>query len=286
MHWPRYLWKAFNVRPFGMPVPPLWFAVVASGLVGWFIAPPLALIGLGGTAMFTGILASSKRFRTAVDAPLLMQAPVQDDKLALLNRLDDAGRLRQAKLEKQCTELQKVLETAKAGREHINGVWQLAGLHLKMLVARMSASAVSDSREDGGKSLEDQLAELKKRLSAADIDADLKSALEDQQQILEQRLAMQTEAKRRLQVLDAELDRIREQIALIREQALLTSDPASISRSVDSLATFLNESGRWLKDQEEIFGDIGELSPTPYVSGLTDAPKVGQRNSKRVGETQ
>src|SRR5690349_15786536 len=108
MHWPRYLWKAFNARPFGMPVPPLWFAVIASGLVGWFIAPPLAMIGLGATAMFTGILASSKRFRTAVDAPLLMQAPVQDDKAALMNRLDDASRGRQWKLEKQCADLQKV----------------------------------------------------------------------------------------------------------------------------------------------------------------------------------
>ena len=281
----RYLWKAFNVRPFGMPVPPLWFAVIASGLVGWFIAPPLALIGLGGTAMFTGILASSRRFRTVVDAGLLQpQAPVQDDKTALLKRLDDAGRARQAKLEQQCTELQKVLESANAGREHINGVWQLAGLHLKMLVARTAASAVTSSREENGKSLADQVTEVKKRLSAANLDNDLKEALEEQQKILEQRLAMQSEAQRRLQVLDAELDRIREQIALIREQALLSSDPANISRSVDSLAAFLNESGRWLKDQEQIFGEIGDLGPTPYVSGLTDSPQ--SRNSKRVGESQ
>src|SRR4051794_38926367 len=109
MHWPRYLWKAFNARPIGMPVPPLWFAVIASALVGWFIAPPLAMISLGATALFTGILASSKRFRTAVDAPSLV-APAQDDKTLLLKRLDDASRTRQTRLEQQCTELQKVLE--------------------------------------------------------------------------------------------------------------------------------------------------------------------------------
>ena len=78
----RYLWKAFNARPFSMPIPPLWFAAIASGLVGYFIAPPLALIGLGATAMFTGILASSRRFRTTVDASLF-QAPVEDDKTLL-----------------------------------------------------------------------------------------------------------------------------------------------------------------------------------------------------------
>jgi len=281
----RYLWKAFNARPFGMPLPPLWFAVIASGLIGYFIAPPLTLIGLGATAMFTGILASSRRFRTTVDASLF-QAPVEDDKTLLLKRLDEASRARQAKLEQQCTELQKVLEGANAGREHIDGVWQLAGLHMKMLVARMAANSVAAGREDSGKTLADQVADVKKRLSAANIDGDLKDALEEQQKILEQRLAMQSEAGRRMQVLDAELDRIREQIALIREQALLSSDPANISRSVDSLAAFLNESGRWLKDQEEIFGEIGGLSLSPYESALTSAPRTGQRNSKRVGESQ
>ena len=290
MHWPRYLWKAFNARPFGMPIPPLWFAVVASGLVGWFIAPPLALIGLGGTAMFTGIVASSKRFRTAVDAHLL-QAPVEDERTILLRRLDEAGRNRQVKLEQQCAELQKVLKTAKAGREHIAGVWKLAGLHLKLLVARSAALAVTSNHDEGGKSLDQQLADLQKRLAAANIDADLKDALDDQRKILEQRLAIRGEAKRRLQVLDAELDRIREQIALIREQALMTSDPAAIGRSVDALATFLNESGRWLKDQEQIFGEIGGLdfepyeSP-PYTSPLAGSPQLGVRNSKRAGESQ
>jgi hypothetical protein len=285
----RYLWKAFNVRPFGMPVPPLWFAVVASGLVGWFVAPPLALIGLGATAMFTGVLASSKRFRTAVDAPLLTAPPAENEYAVLLARLDPWSRERHAKLEAQCAELQKVLETARAGQEHIAAVWQLVGLHLKLLAARTAAVAVTENREDKGKSLADQVAEVKKRLSADGLDNDLKETLEDQQRILEQRIGMRTEAERRIDVLDAELERIRDQMALMREQALLSSDPASIGRSVDGLAAFLNESGRWLKDQEEIFGEIGELGAAPYQSPFKDSPQrspLGQRNSKRVGESQ
>jgi len=283
MRWLSYLWHAFNARPFGMPVPPLWFAVVASGLLGYFVAPPLALIGLGGTALFTGLLASSRRFRNTVDAPLL--PPPEDEQAALQKRLDPESRGRQAKLEQQCAELQKVLETANAGQQHIAGVWQLAGLHMKLLVARSAALAVAEHHDEGGKSLQDQAADLKKRLAADGIDGDLKEALEDQQKILDQRLGMQTEAKRRLQVLDAELDRIREQIALIREQALLASDPASISRSVDALATFLNESGRWLKDQEDIFGDIG-AADTTFTAGPSALSQPRQRNGKRVGESQ
>src|SRR5581483_6024628 len=251
VHWLKYLGNAFNARPFGMPVPPLWFAVIVSALLGVFISPALTLIGLGGTALTAALIAMNPRFQLVIDARAYKPAPVVDNKSTLLSRLDNAGRERQAKLETQCTALQQVLENANAGQEHIAGVWQLAQLHLRLLVARSAAMAVTTGRDDEGKPLEKQLDDLKQRLTAADLDGDLKNALDDQRKVLEQRVAMQTEAKRRLQLLDAELDRIREQIALIREQALLTSDPSAIARSVDTLSTFLNESGRWLKDQEK-----------------------------------
>jgi hypothetical protein len=238
------------------------------------------LIGLGTTGLVTALIAANPRFQRAIDARAYTPAPVVDDKATLLSRLDNAGRERQAKLETQCTALQQVLENANAGQEHIAGVWQLAQLHLRLLVARSAAQAVTDARdEDAGKPLEGQLDDVKKRLAANGIDSDLHDALDDQRKVLEQRIAMQAEAKRRLQLLDAELDRIREQIALIREQALLTSDPSAIARSVDTLSTFLNESGRWLKDQEKIFGDIDSLDDDPFKSTPVRSPA-------RMGETQ
>jgi hypothetical protein len=97
---------------------------------------------------------------------------------------------------------------------------------------------------------------------------------------------MRREASRRLQVLDAELERIREQIALIREQALLTSDPTAISRSVDALATFLNESGRWLQDQEKIFGELGSITADPFGPAQTGSSQQWQRSNKGAGELQ
>jgi hypothetical protein len=266
-----------------MPVPPLWFAVIASGLLGVFISPALTLIGLGATALISALIAASPRFRLAIDARAYKPAPVVDDKAALLSRLDNAGRERQAKLEVQCTALQQVLENANAGQEHIAGVWQLAQLHLRLLVARSAAVAVTAGRDDdSGKTLEKQLDDLKQRLAPTDLDDDLRNALDDQRKVLEQRIAMQAEAKRRLQLLDAELDRIREQIALIREQALLTSDPSAIARSVDTLSTFLNESGRWLEDQEKIFGEIDSLDDDP----LKSIPTAPARARTRIGETQ
>jgi hypothetical protein len=283
VHWLKYLGSAFNARPFGMPVPPLWFALIVSGLLGAFVSPALMLIGLGSIGLATAVIASNARFQLAIDARAYQPAPAGDNKAALLSRLDNASRERQAKLETQCTALQQVLENANAGQEHIAGVWQLSQLHLRLLVARAAALAVTDARnDDAGKTLESQRDDVKKRLSVEGLDNDLHDALDDQRKVLEQRIDMQAEAKRRLQLLDAELDRIREQIALIREQALLTSDPGAITRSVDSLSTFLNESGRWLKDQEKIFGDMDALDPDPFQS----MPSAPVRGKAGIGESQ
>lgn len=284
MRWARYLWQAFNARPWGMPIPPLWFGLAAFALLGYFIAPAFYLLGAGGALVFSGLIASSGRFRRVVDA--VNQPPPPDDKAALRDRLDARSKERQDKLEQQCAELQRVLEAANAGGEHIRGVWQLAELHLRLMGARSSAEAVVAGRQDEvGERLTVHLKELRTRLAQPDIDKELRETLEDQAKIAEQRLAIQAEARRRLQVLDAELDRIREQLALIREQALMTSDPAAIRRSVDALSTFLSESGRWLQDQQAIFGELDVLSPDPFGAGQSGSQNW-QRAGKRAGELQ
>lgn len=292
MRWGKYLWRAFNARPFGMFVPPLWFGLAAAGLAGAFISPPLFLIGVGLTAITTGLIAASGRFRQLVDAT--ERGPAVDTRSLLIAKLDSEARARQSLLDRQCDELQRVLEGAKAGEEHIRGIWQLAELHLRLLAARSAAAAVtSGEAKDIKKQLTGQIEALNKRLAASDIDADLREALDDQGRILAQRLAMQNEADRRLALVDAELDRIREQLALIREQALLTSDPAAIRRSVDSLAAFLNESGRWLQDQEKLFDGLDFMSEMPVdpvfpsSSSITSQARSSQAHKdKRIGESQ
>jgi hypothetical protein len=284
VRWARYLWRAFNARPFGMPIPPLWFGVAALALLGYFVDPAFYLIGGGATVFCVGLIASNGRFRRVVDAT--KQAPTVDDQALLRNRLDAQSQERQAKLEQQCTELQRVLESVQAGGEHIRGVWQLAELHLRLLAARSSAEAVIASHEgETGKRLPAQIEDLQHRLSQPNVDKDLREALEEQTKIVEQRLAIQAEARRRLDVLDAELDRVGGQMALIREQALMSSDPAAIRRSVDALTTFLSESGRWLQDQQDIFGELDVMTPDPFGAGQS-GPQHWQRAGKRAGELQ
>ncbi|MGK9230187.1 hypothetical protein KXS07_00730 [Inquilinus limosus] len=282
MRWPSYLWRAFNARPFGMPVPPAWFAILASGLLGAFIDPAFYLIGGGLTAAVAGMVASSPRFRRTVDAADL--PPAEDDRDAVLARLDDKGRARQADLEEQCRALQHVLESAGAGGEHIRGTWQLVRLHLQLLAARQAAASVIETTaRDQGTRLSRQIDDIERRLAQPEIDHELREALEGQAAVLRNRLAMRGEAERRLEVLDAELERIRQQIALIREQALLASDASGIARSVAALTAFLNESSRWLHDQQEIFADLDGTAPDPAGPAGT-WPHRQQRTSLHAGE--
>jgi hypothetical protein len=267
-----------------MPIPPLWFGAAAFALLGALVDPAFYVIGAGATALCAGLVASNARFRRTVDAG--DQPPARDEHAALLDRLDSQTRTRQTRLEEQCVELQRILETANAGTEHVRGVWQLAQLHLRLLAARSAAKAVVSAPDDeNGEPLSTQITELERRLSQPNLDAELREALEDQGQVLKKRLEIRREARRRLQVLDAELDRIREQVALIREQALLTSDPAGIRRSVDALATFLNESNRWLQDQEQLFGEFDLPTPDPFAPAQS-GPQQWQRADKRAGEVQ
>lgn len=63
-----YFAAAFNARPFGMPIPPNWFAVAAFALLGAFVNPGLWLVGAGLEGLYLWALSRNERFRATVDA--------------------------------------------------------------------------------------------------------------------------------------------------------------------------------------------------------------------------
>ena len=87
--------------------------------------------------------------------------------------------------------------------------------------------------------LEKRLAELKRRLADPSISDDLRRSLEGQADLLEQRVARRGEADQKLAFLDAELARIEEQVELIREQAVLSTDPDHLSQRIDEISATL-----------------------------------------------
>lgn len=275
-----YLAAAFNARPFGMPVPPNWFAVAAFVLLGAFVNPGLWLIGAGLEGLYLWALSRNERFRATVDA-----GGKGDDWVARYNalsyHLDEDARRRQESIEIQAREIVDLLSRTGATEMQKSDVRQMAWLHLKLLAARASVLQVINSAERDRRALDEQERRVIDRLSEDSVGDELKRSLEQQLEVLRSRRAGHADAQHRRELIEAELERLRQQVSLVREQALLATDEHSVASSLDALSASLNEANRWLKDQRELFAGLDGLTDEPPPEDLL-RPRAG--TTKRRGE--
>ncbi|MBM0103606.1 hypothetical protein JM946_02575 [Steroidobacter sp. S1-65] len=283
MSGPRsYLAAAFNARPFGMPVPPNWFGIAAFALLGAFVNPGLWLIGAGLEGLYLWALSRNPRFRATVDA-----GGKGDDWVARYNalsyHLDEDARWRQESIEAQAREIVDLLSRTGATEMQKSDVRQMAWLHLKLLAARASILQVISAAERDKRSLHDQELRVIERLSAPALSDELKRSLEQQLAVLRSRRAGHADAQHRRELIEAELERLRQQVTLVREQALLATDEHSVASSLDALSASLNEANRWLRDQRELFAGLDGLTDEPPPEELLQprAP-TGRRRRERV----
>ena len=270
---PSYLAAAFNARPLGMPIPPNWFGIAAFGLLGALVNPGLWLIGLGLEGLYLWTLSRNERFRTTVDAT----AGVSDRASRyqeLLANLDSTAQSAQYAIEQEAAEIVGLLQRSEAHGSQIEDVRQMAWLHLKLLSARAAFMEVITASERERQALDQQEKQCRDRLAAGDTDEELRRSLEQQLQVIKARQDAHRDAKRRRELVDAELGRLRQQVSLVREQALLTTDENNMGQSLDALSASLNEANRWLKDQRELFAGLV----------MDEAPPADMLASKRVAK--
>jgi hypothetical protein len=278
---PSYLAAAFSARPLGMPIPPNWFGVAAFGLLGALVNPGLWLIGLGLEGFYLWTLSRNARFRATVDAV----AGVTDSTTRyenLLAHLDSAAQSRQYEIEQEAAEIVSLLQRSEAHGSQIGDVRQMAWLHLKLLAARAAFAEVIEVANRESKKLDEQEKRCRERL-AAGVDEELRRSLEQQLAVIESRHAAHTDAERRLELVDAELGRLRQQVSLVREQALLATDENTMAQSLDAVSASLNEANRWLKDQRELFAGLDNFTDEPPPADLL-ASKRGVKRAVKVSE--
>jgi hypothetical protein len=285
-----YLAAAFNARPLGMPIPPNWFGIAAFALLGVFVDPGFWLIGAGLEGLYLWWLSSNARFKATVDASAYGGSSDWSSQYqSLITRLDDADRQAQSRMEQEGAELTETLTRSGAFPAQLDDVRQLVWLHLKLLNARSALHEVIESVSRDQGTLEDQQRQLTDRLSQADIDPELKASLESQLTVIQSRRAAHGLAKKRCEFVDAEIARLRQQLSLVREQALLATDESSVARSVDALSASLNEANRWLKDQRELFAGFESFAdepPPPELLGQRTSTSPPPRNKRKQGVSQ
>lgn len=281
-----YLAAAFNARPLGMPVPPNWFVLAAFALLGALINPGFWLIGAGVEGLYLWTLSRNERFRATVDANA-GQSNWDSRYQSMVAPLDAGAREVQTAMERQAAEIVQILARVGANESQIDDVRQMAWLHLKLLAARASLIQVISVAADEQRSMDEQEQRVAARLKR-DADDELRRSLEQQLQVIQSRRAAHADAKRRRELVDAELERLRQQISLVREQALLATDEHSVRQSLDALSASLNEANRWLKDQRELFAGLDDLTDEPPPELLQPKAGVGRRSSadhkRRVSE--
>ena len=271
-----YVKSAFNARPMGMFVAPNWIAVGALALLG-FLNPGLWVVGAGLELGYLLTLASNKRFQRTVDA-WAMQRAVQGSASKLTQMLDQLGpaeRQRYGTLESRCRAIldQQHVGTTATGLGDLKlqgeGLGRLLWIYLRLLSSRQAFArllAESTRLEPGAEPLERRIQRLKRTLDEPPPETEeLRKSLLSQIDILQQRLHTQREAADKLAYLDAELVRIEQQVELIREQAVVSSDPAAVSHRIDQIAATLSGTNQWIRDQQQVYGQLDDVLEEPPV---------------------
>ena len=189
---------------------------------------------------YLSILATNPRFQRFVTGEQLVssQRNVQSQLQSLFTSLSDGDRRRYQRLATRC---QTILEQ-QFGRStdapgftmQSESLGKLTWMYLRLLVTRQAILRVVSTangpatvvrmsdypQAPPGERTEDlqrRLADLQKRLADTSLNEELRHSLQGQSDLLGQRLKRRGEAERKLAFLDAELQRIEEQIELIRE---------------------------------------------------------------------
>lgn len=266
-----YLGAAFNARPLGMPLPPNWVGLAAAGLLG-LVNPGFWLIGAGLELGYLLALTSSTRFRATADAAHLQAASGtwESKRAALIERLPADERKRQEALEERC---RAVLTHGQDGDEatldgaQAESLAQLAWVHLRLLLSRNRLDRVVSEAEPPAE-VAKRIRDLQKRIADPSTSEGLKNSLASQLEILNSRQASHTSVRDQLALIDAELERLRQQVELVREQTALSADASGASRTIDALGATLGETTRWLSDQRQVLGEVEDLTTAPPPAAL------------------
>ena len=106
-------------------------------------------------------------------------------------------------------------------------------------------------------------AALERQQQQTGLSEELARSLSGQLEILKQRLQQRMDGDRKLAFIEAELERIQQQVELIREQAAMSTDPELLSRRIDDIAATLGSTGQWIRDQQQVYGAMEDLLTEP-----------------------
>lgn len=257
-------------------------ALVALAILG-IGNPGFWLLGVGGELLYLYLVATSPRFQTLVRAEKLQaeRAAAEARVGGRLTELSEAGQQRFQALHSQCVEVRGITETMQAGASAPLDEARWRGLdELLWLFLRLQVSLETLIRQLGRsdrRSLETEVATLAQELAAApEAPERLKKSKTSLLELKKKRLENLDRAAEAQQILEAELQRIEQQVELLREEAAISRSPEALSAKIDSVTGSLAETNSWMRQHEDI---LSELS----ADAVAEPPRLLERPRQAQG---
>ena len=274
-----FLKEAFGwrTRVPGMGRMPLNHLALAAFAVLGIANPGFWFLGAAAEIGYLVLKSTSPRFQTLVRAQKLMadKETYSERMQRAVGRLSEDAEARYRRLLAECRCIQGIAdvqyEAALSGVRDLrgSGLNQLLWIFLRLLNSRqiLDENIGRVDREDIAR----EVAKLENRVVAAAGDPALERSLKGTLEIRRKRQENLDNAQRSRNVIDAELERIEQQVSLIREEAAVTGKAEVLSRRLDSVTRTLTETNSWMEQNAEIFGEMGA---DPVGVAPADLPDV------------
>jgi hypothetical protein len=250
----------------GMPVNKM--ALAVFGVLG-IANPGFWFLGAAAEMAYLGLLSSSARFQKLVQGERLLERAQSHDAVVkrAFQRLGQSSQMRYRALVDECRQILG-LAGPQDSAEMLHGLRtgnlnELLWLFMRLLTSR--EQIVATKARVNRAQLEEDIAALRQRAEAAEAHSPLARSLQATLAIQEKRLANLDTAARNLAVVDAELERIDQQVRLLREESAVSGSPEVLSARLDAVSSTLTETSRWMDENADLLSSLDterEMSAT------------------------
>lgn len=275
-----YALEAFN-RKVRVPLlgdMPLNKMVLGASVVLGLVNPGFWFLGAAGELAYLFLKATSPRFQKLIEGErLLAQQETWAEKVNhAVESLSPASRERYRKLLGQCRltlGVSDTLETDTLGNFRdlrARNLNQLLAIFLRLLTSKEAIESNLSSLD--AKDLALVISHLEARLATAEPEGALHRSLSGTLDIQRKRLENLERARNSLAVINAELERIEQQIELIREESAVSGRPEMLSMRLDAVTSTMSETSRWMDEHGEFFESLAGQDLVGHLSQLPELP--------------
>ncbi|NDC64604.1 MAG: hypothetical protein EBZ59_11610 [Planctomycetia bacterium] len=251
-------------------------AGVAAAFISGFPGVVLPLVAAGEIYYLASML-SNERFRAAVDAQdakarrAVEAAGARESYERIRKQLPPALLRRFDGLRDHCLRLVELAASMRgpdgkgADGGSLESLDRLLWGYLRMIWGAASLSEFLDHTDDG--SIRSRIADLEKRLArlpSGESSAQLRATLEDHLRTSRERLENIADAKRKLDIVAAEIERLESKIAALAESSVAKRDVSDIAKRVDEVAEGMRRTDETMR-QLQLPPELEDLEEPPQL---------------------